>query len=73
MFNGQPGRVVVSIQQPGTSADVSVVPGQHLGLSLIFRRATGATFTPTPLAFENMEATNASTAIGFASSLTLAF
>jgi hypothetical protein len=72
--DGQPGRVVVSIQQAGGDPDVTVVAGQHVVMSLSFRVAAGATFGATPLAFDasQSEATNPSTAISFASGLTLA-
>ena len=73
LFNGLPGRVVVSIQQVGGDPDVSVAPGQHVVLSLSFRRAAGTTFGPRPLALENAEATGASTAIGFSSVLALSY
>lgn len=75
LANGQPGRVVVSIQQLGTLPDVSVGPGQHPFLRLLFRRVAGATFGPTPVAFDpsNSEVTNASTMIDFAGGLALAF
>jgi len=73
LFNGQPGRVVVSIQEFGGFADVAVGAGQHNVLSLSFRRVTGATFGPTPLTLENAEATTASTAISFASGLALSY
>ena len=72
LSNGQPGRVVVSIQKVGGSV-VSVGAGQHDVLSLSFRRVTGATFGPTLLAFENAEATTASTAISFVIGLALAY
>jgi len=65
LANGQPGQVVVSIQQLGSDLDVVVGTGQHIVLSLSFRRVTGATFAPTPLEFQNAEATAASPAIGF--------
>jgi len=71
--NGQPGRVLVSIQQTGGAADVGVATGPHMVLSLSFRRAAGATFGPTPLMLENVEATTASAAIAFASSLALSY
>jgi len=74
LFNGQPGRVVASIQEFGSVvAPVSVGTGQHVALSLSFRRAAGATFGPTPLALENAEATAASAPIGFGSALALSY
>jgi hypothetical protein len=75
LYNGQPGQVVVSIQQAGSDPDVVVVAGQHVALSLSFRRVAGVTFAPTPLEFENAEATAASPAIGFpgASGLALSY
>lgn len=71
--NGQPGDVVVSIQQGGGDPPVSVAPGQHIVLTLSFRRASGVNFSPTPLPFANSEATGASTAIGFTSGLALSY
>ena len=73
LSNGQPGRVVVSIQRVGGDPDVTVTAGQHIVLSLSFRRAAGTTFGPTPLTFENAEATSASAAISFASGLALSY
>jgi len=71
--NGVPGRVVVSIQQPGSSPNVTVPAGQFGVLALTFARASGMSFTPTPLAFENFEATSASVAIAFTSDLALSY
>ncbi len=71
--NGLDGRLVVSIQEPGGSAPVAVGPGQPTVLSLTFQRVAGTTFTPTPLAFDNAEATSASAPITFHSGLTLAY
>jgi hypothetical protein len=75
LFNGQPGQVVVSIQQVGGAPDVVVSAGQHVALTLSFRRVAGVTFGATPLDFDpaTAEATNASAAIGFASGLALAY
>jgi len=75
LFSGQPGQLVVSIQQVGGVPDVVVDAGQHVALSLSFRRVAGATFAPTPLDFDpaSAEATDASAAISFASGLTLAY
>jgi len=73
LFNGQPGRVVVSIQEFGGLPPVQVGAGQHVVLSLSFRRAAGTTFGPTPLAFENAEATSASPAVNFAAGLALSY
>jgi len=73
LFNGEPGRVVVSIQQTGDLPVVTVGTGQHVVLSLSFRRVPGTTFGPTPLALENAEATTASTAISFAGGLALSY
>ena len=74
LLDGQPGRVVVSIQQVG-GVLVSVGPGQHVVLKLYFRRAGGATFGPTALDFDlgKSEATSASTAIGFENGLALSY
>ena len=71
--NGVPGRLVVSIQQPGSSPNVLVQGGQSAVLTLTFARAAGMSFAPTPLAFENFEATSASAAVGFSSSLALSY
>jgi hypothetical protein len=73
LANGQPGRVVVSIQQPGAAANVVAAPGQHAVMTLTFSRVANASFTPTPLAFDNFEATSASSAVGFSSSLALSY
>jgi len=71
--NGLPGRVVVSIQQPGTDPNVAVAAGQHPAITLTFSRASGMSFTPTPLAFENAEATSSSAPIAFSSGLALSY
>jgi len=74
LSDDQPGRVIVSIQEYGSVvAPVSVGAGQHLVLSLSFRRAAGVTFGPTPLTFENAEATSAVPAISFGSALALSY
>lgn len=73
LANGLPGRVVVGIQQPGTFPDVSVGSGQHVVLSLSFRRLGTTTFVPTPLPIENADATGASATITFASALALSY
>jgi len=44
----------------GLNLDVPVATGQNVVLSLSFRRAAETTFGPTPLTFENAEATTAS-------------
>lgn len=72
-FNNVEGRLVVSIQQLGTSPAVAVGSGQHTALSLSFTRAAGATFTATPLAFQNFDATSSTATISFSSSLALAY
>jgi len=74
-LQGQPGHLVVSIQEFGAIlAPVSVGPGQHVVLSLSFRTAPGTTtMSPTPVGFANTQATAASTAIGFASTLALSY
>ena len=69
----QAGQVVVAIQQTGGNPDVTVPAGPNVVLSLTFQRAAGATFGPTPLAFANTDATGASTAITFASSVALSY
>jgi hypothetical protein len=73
LFNNQPGRVVVSIQTPAGSPDVSVAPGQHVALSLSFQRSAGMVFGPSPLTLENAEATSASATITFANGLALSY
>ena len=72
---GLPGRVVVSIQQPGGVLDVTVLAGQHDVLSLSFQRASGVSFGPTPVAFDlsASEATAASAPIAFLGSLALSY
>ena len=52
-----PGRVVVTIQQVGGDPDRVVPAGQYNAFSLSFKRVAGATFGPTPLAFEHAEYT----------------
>lgn len=73
LFNGNQGRLLVSVQQPGGLDAAAVGPGQSTILSLSFGRKGGATFGPTPLQFENAEATGASASIGFTSDITLAY
>jgi len=73
LANGQQGRLVAAIQQPGTLPDVDVGPGQHLVLSLTFRTVPGAAFDPTPLAFERADATNASDPVSFVSGLAVGY
>jgi hypothetical protein len=67
------GRVIVSIQQPGSDPAVTVGPGQHVVMSLMFKRAPAATFTPTPIGIENTDATGASAPISFASATMIAY
>jgi hypothetical protein len=73
LFNGQQGRVVVSIQQPGALPDVSIGPGPHDVLGLTFSRATGAAFNPSALLFANTEATASSTGVTFTNGLALSY
>ena len=73
LANGEQGRVVAAIQQVGTLPDVAVTTGEHLVISLTFRRVPATTFGPTPLTFERSVATAASPAIAFASGLTLEY
>jgi len=73
LFNGQQGRVVVSIQQPGGLPAVSVAPGPHDVLGLTFSRATGAAFNPSALLFANSEATASSAPIAFTNGLALSY
>jgi len=72
LADGQQGRVVVSVQQPGDLPAQSVDAGTHEVVSLWFRRVVGETFGPTGLAFDNAEATGASVSIEFGSDLSLA-
>jgi hypothetical protein len=65
--------VIVSIQQPGGQAAVSVAPGQHDVLTLSFQPRVDGEFNPKALAFANTEATSASVAISFATSLALSY
>jgi hypothetical protein len=69
----QAGRVVASIQQTGGDLAVTVPAGSNVVLSLAFQRVSGATFGPTPLTFQNAEATSPSTAITFASGVALSY
>jgi hypothetical protein len=72
--NGQPGRVVVSIQQVGGAPDVSVASGQQVvAISLSFRTVAGITVAPTALIFESDETTGASAAVTFSSGLMLSY
>jgi len=75
LFNGDQGRVVVSIQQVSGVPDVDLGAGQHIVLSLSFRRVAGASFDPTPVEFDPLssEATAASSAVGFLSGLALSY
>lgn len=73
LANGVQGRVVLGIQQVGTLEDIAVGPGQHLVLSLSFRRVAGATFDPTPLMFDRADATYASATVTFADGLALGY
>jgi hypothetical protein len=73
LFNGQQGRVVVSIQQPGGLPDVAVGADPQVVLSLSFRSVAGVTFGSTALTFANAETTAASTAISFLSGLALSY
>jgi len=73
LANGQQGRVVAAIQQPGDLAAVSVATGEHDVRSLSFRRVAGANLGPTPLTFERAQATAASPAINFASGLAVEY
>ena len=68
-----PGRVIVSIQQTGGDPAITVGPGQHVVMSLMFKRAAGATFTPTPIGIENTDATGATAPISFASGTMIAY
>jgi hypothetical protein len=69
----QAGRVVASVQQTGGNPAVTVPSGSNVVLSLTFQRTPGATFGPTPLTFQNTEATSPSTAIAFASGVALSY
>jgi hypothetical protein len=73
LHNGQPGDIVISIQQYGGNPDKIVSPGENLVLSLTFRRVSGAIFGPTPLNKRNTEATNASTPVAFVNGLSLSY
>ena len=73
LYNGQPGRLVVSIQQPGGLPPVDVAPGQHDVLSFSFSRASTTAFNPTALLFENAEATSASSPVTFVSNLAISY
>ena len=67
------GRVIVSVQQPGNLPAVAVGPGQNVLLSLSFRRVASATFPPSPISFENTEATSPSVPITFTSATAIAY
>ena len=73
LYNGQPGRVVVTIQQTGGTPDVAVASGQHDVLKLTFQGAAGVNFSPTPVVFANPEATTPSASVSFASALALSY
>jgi len=73
LANGLPGRLVVSVQQPGSALNVSVPAGHFTVLTLSFSHPSGTTLAPSPLAFENFEATGASAAVTFTSSLALSY
>lgn len=73
LFNNQPGRVVVSIQQPGTEPDIPVPAGESTVLSLSFGLATGTSFAPSALLFDNTAATAESVPINFTSALALSY
>ena len=66
-------KVVVSIQQLGTDPDVVVPTGPQPVLSLSFQSVGGAVYGPSQLLFVNTEATGASAAITFTSSLALSY
>jgi hypothetical protein len=68
-----PGTIVAALQQVGTDPDVVVTPGQHVVLNLTFKTVAGAAFDPTPLAFENADATSASDPINFTSDLAVGY
>ena len=67
------GRGIVGVQRQGADPPISVGPGQYVVLGLTFQRAPGATFAPTPVLFENSDATGESTAITFASGTSIAY
>jgi len=67
------GRVIVSVQQPGTDPAIAVGPGQHVVMSLTFKRAAGATFAPSPILIENTDATGASAPVTFDSDTMIAY
>ena len=73
LLNDVPGHLVVTIQQVAPHPPVSFAAGQHPVLTLSFRTVTGITVAPTPLTFENAEATSASAAVAFTNGLTLAY
>jgi hypothetical protein len=68
-----PGRVVVSVQQPGSELQVGVGPGQHVVLSLSFQRVAGVNFPASPITLENTEATSPSVPISFTSLTAIAY
>jgi hypothetical protein len=73
LAGGQPGHLVIGIQQVFGEPDVVVVPGQQVVLSLSFRTVAGATFDPTPLTFDRADATNASATVVFTDGLALGY
>jgi hypothetical protein len=73
LANGQQGRVVAAIQQPGNLSAVAVSTGEHQVLSFSFRRLGADTFDPTPLTFERAQGTGAVPAITFANGLSLGY
>jgi len=73
LANGQQGRIVAAIQQPGNLSAVPVSPGEHEVISLSFRRLGADTFDPTPLTFERTQATATGVTLTFADGLSLSY
>jgi len=73
LANGQQGRLIVAIQQPGDQGDVGVAAGVHPVFNLSFRRVGTDTFDPTPVSFERANATAAVPTVTFANGLSVGY
>jgi hypothetical protein len=73
LAGGQQGRLVVAMNQLGGEPDYEVGPGTSSLLHLTFQRTPGATFSTTPLQFENTQAIGASTTIEFNGALAFSY
>lgn len=73
LLDGQQGRVVVTVQQPGTLPDVAFGSGKNKIIGLTFRRVPGATFDHSRLVFQNADAIGASKFISFVANVSLSY